>query len=131
MKTSCLSTTVKHTAASTSSSTSCSRMQAWETLFLLKEYRQTCGLGSSCKYKNRHQALFPPSLSAKQQQFNSNFFLGQSAKLNKALDLCPPPNPSAEAPREGGGLIRHHHAAGVANGTTMVVVFVGWLTLVR
>jgi hypothetical protein len=70
------------------------------------------------------------------QQSNSNltviiFFLGQSAKLNKALDLCPPPTPSAEAPRGWGGLIRHHHAAGVANGTTMVVVFVGWLTLVR
>ncbi len=59
-----------------------------------------------------------------------NFFLGQSAELNKTLQHRPPPTPSAEAHR--GGLIRHHHATVVvANGTTMVVVFVGCLTLVR
>jgi hypothetical protein len=44
----------KHMAALTSSFTSCLRMQSWKTLFLLKEYRRTCGLGSSCEYKNWH-----------------------------------------------------------------------------
>ncbi len=39
--------------------TSSLRIQAWETLFLLKEYEQICGLGSSREYKNWHQALFP------------------------------------------------------------------------
>ena len=60
-------TTAKHMAALTSSSTSCLKMQARETMVLPKEYQRTCGLGSSRKSKNWHQAPSLLSLSAKRQ----------------------------------------------------------------
>jgi hypothetical protein len=45
---------------------------------------------------------------------------------------CTPPstNPFRRGSRGWGGLISHHHANVVANGTTMVNVFVGWLTAI-
>ena len=60
-------------------------------------------------------------------EFSYYFFIGRSAKLNITLTHNPWPAPSRGS-QGWGGLIHHRYADVVANGTTMVNVFVEWST---